>query len=757
MAASAPATRTQPRRKSARIKSTHNNKVDDSNSSAGTQKPLSISERSRKKPKVVEAPPREIVDLTVDDDSEVEELPTRAPRGSLRKLLDIPLDVLLEIFTHVMPDDLLNVARTNKSFAALLLSRRSISIWRATLDTAYLNAGYPPTPEGWTELAWVQLVSGSRACSLCGKRTTFDVLWAFRKRLCKACRDNHIVYHGDRRVEHILRDADKDIGTIIPSCRLPGSRAAVKYLWIQDVLAYHRGLEKLSRECQDRALFLLKREELDTQMANRTQPILDHARLCEEGAVRLKEGQVADKEKLTIQRVTLIYERLLALGFEAADLEEPLIRHHKDVDNPRLLTKAVWDRLKPTLVELAKQSRKIRLEREVVERRTARMKAVATEYRTFLTRVAPSAVSLMPTVDEVLHFPQVCAAIAKDKDATDELHKTVAKALDASLPDFFQYITTRADVLRNNMPDLWPVAQISECVPSKAASSSSSGPSLLALDLPSSIAELDLVAYTFACGRAKQATSNKYCDVQHDGKPEVHYGLDILAHACALSGLAEDNFKPLPAYHRAVLRILKLLELDPVSTTVTMLDTLDPAFVDSSSLRGLTDSQLYKLLTWREAVERVKHCEGRKTSGVRSLTVSERQWFNTKVIGEGGRLSTIPLEVDWWATPIERLPVWGCCHCFAHLNSDMNEPLERRSQYDDGWRCYDKLCGSHPDDPWRWFTLSQVRAHLIEFHKIDVHRDGQDYFSNRHVSRRKYTSFSCIPANLGVGEPLQFA
>lgn len=80
-----------------------------------------------------------------------------------------------------------------------------------------------------------------------------------------------------------------------------------------------------------------------------------HARLCEEGAVRLKERQNVDKEKQTIDRVTLcvhsllsfgfsqlsnrIYERLLALGFESADLEEPSIRRHKDVDNPRLLTK----------------------------------------------------------------------------------------------------------------------------------------------------------------------------------------------------------------------------------------------------------------------------------------------------------------------------------------------------------------------------------------------------------------------------------
>lgn len=96
------------------------------------------------------------------------------------------------------------------------------------------------------------------------------------------------------------------------------------YFWCTDIVAYHRELEKLSRECQDKTLFLAKRDELDAQMATRTRLIMDvrgthigivntpnltlrtqHARLCEEGSMRLKEGQVADKEEQTIQRVTL--------------------------------------------------------------------------------------------------------------------------------------------------------------------------------------------------------------------------------------------------------------------------------------------------------------------------------------------------------------------------------------------------------------------------------------------------------------------
>lgn len=49
-------------------------------------------------------------------------------------------------------------------------------------------------------------------------------------------------------------------------------------------------------------------------------------------------------------------------------------------------------------------------------------------------------------------------------------------------------------------------------------------------------------------------------------------------------------------------------------------------------------------------------------------------------------------------------------------------------------------------------SLTQVIRHSI------VHpRDGQDYFLNRHVSRKRQTGFPLIPAHLSVGATLRFS
>ncbi|KZV75625.1 hypothetical protein PENSPDRAFT_646920 [Peniophora sp. CONT] len=738
---------TQPQRKSARIKSAQTKAG--KTQSQDAQRTLPDVKPICKKQKVVGVPKRGWRRRAID--VETEDLPTRISRGSLGRLLDSPLDILLEIFTHLMPGDLLKVACINKSFSELLLSRRSISIWRAMLDAASLK-GYPPKPEEWTELAWVQLVSGSKLCGICGGMTTFDISWSFRMRLCRACRNEHIVSCGSVSVEHKLRDKDKDIKMILPSCTVESRWGrAYSYILADDVLAYHGALEDLSHEFQDEDTFLAKREELDAEMIEDTRLVMDHAKLCEEGAERFKNAQVVDNDEQIITRVTRIYERLLDLGFEAADLEEPLIRQHKDVNNPRPLTKEAWERLRPNLIELAKKARDTRLKREKVERRQAREKVVATEYRAFLRRVAPSTISLMPTMDDLLRLPPVCTAVADDEGETDTLHKTVAQALVASLPSISEFITNRADAFRTAIPITWPVARLDQGV--SATSSTSVGPTTQhELDLRSSLLSLDLAVYAFSCGQTSHAVGSESC------KAQFYYGLEVLAHLCPLSGSADVKFKPLPTYHLAVLRVLKLLQLDPTSTTVVMLDTLDPALVDSSLLTDRwTQTKTYKLLTWRQAVERVTNSIVNKTAPcVRLLTPAESQWFNAEVVDKGGRTSGLPERTaSSSASAIEYLPVWGCSKCSAHLDPYPNT-LHKCSSRDEG---YVRLCASYPDDPWRWFRLSQVRTHLAEAHNTLAvhHREGQDYFLNRHVSRRRQTGFPLIPAKLSAGEAVVFA
>lgn len=61
----------------------------------------------------------------------------------------------LQIFSHLEPIDLLHLARTNKSFRALLVSRRSTALWRAARRNI---PDLPECPEDISEPALANLL-----------------------------------------------------------------------------------------------------------------------------------------------------------------------------------------------------------------------------------------------------------------------------------------------------------------------------------------------------------------------------------------------------------------------------------------------------------------------------------------------------------------------------------------------------------------------------------------------------------------------
>ncbi|EED84917.1 predicted protein [Postia placenta Mad-698-R] len=106
--------------------------------------------------------------------------------GSTMTLTDLPLDILLQIFSFLDPGDLLILARTNKPFRSTLMHRESRSIWTAAIaETPYL----PPCPEWLTEPQYADLAFGEQ-CYLCGtkvfkpRRWTY---WEYNVRYCGYC------------------------------------------------------------------------------------------------------------------------------------------------------------------------------------------------------------------------------------------------------------------------------------------------------------------------------------------------------------------------------------------------------------------------------------------------------------------------------------------------------------------------------------------------------------------------------------------
>ncbi|KIK95926.1 hypothetical protein PAXRUDRAFT_826525 [Paxillus rubicundulus Ve08.2h10] len=104
-------------------------------------------------------------------------------RGRLEMMPGMNLDVLFYIFGFLHPMDILNLARTTKSFRQLLMRKSSAFIWKTSCKQI---DGLPDCPPDLTEPQYVNLVFDPH-CHRCGKVAP-TIHWRLRLRYCPACR-----------------------------------------------------------------------------------------------------------------------------------------------------------------------------------------------------------------------------------------------------------------------------------------------------------------------------------------------------------------------------------------------------------------------------------------------------------------------------------------------------------------------------------------------------------------------------------------
>ncbi|KAF9030726.1 hypothetical protein BDZ89DRAFT_1132267 [Hymenopellis radicata] len=104
--------------------------------------------------------------------------------GELKTLLEMPLDILYEVCSHLTIVDALNMALTTKALRTLLMNKAWSSVWRAVL--ANDPDGFPPKPDDINEPQYAALICGLY-CFKCGKDGYTSPLWCARQRLCEVC------------------------------------------------------------------------------------------------------------------------------------------------------------------------------------------------------------------------------------------------------------------------------------------------------------------------------------------------------------------------------------------------------------------------------------------------------------------------------------------------------------------------------------------------------------------------------------------
>ncbi|KAJ7632883.1 hypothetical protein FB45DRAFT_913789 [Roridomyces roridus] len=269
-------------------------------------------------------------------------------RGQLKMLPEMPLDILLEIFSQLEPPDVLRAP--------------AISIWRS----AFLNdPDLPAIPQGLTEPQYANLAF-SQHCHFCYAAGEHHILWAFHVRSCESCLAGR--FDDPHKVM-------KNMGEIQPDKALPLlNRALVRgYRW---VYSYEE-----AKEINDKVGELNKG---DAAIGGKlVEDITSHALQAQMSGTLREARRARMRQEARDRRKNAVCRRLSDLGYA---------EEHSLIDSEEVLTDQAWNKMEAVLVELMLKAR------ERVKKR--KRKALLKERRSLLISVLDKFVRQRP-LDEV--------------------------------------------------------------------------------------------------------------------------------------------------------------------------------------------------------------------------------------------------------------------------------------------------------------------------------------------------------------------
>ncbi|KAJ1300874.1 hypothetical protein OPQ81_002512 [Rhizoctonia solani] len=282
------------------------------------------------------------------------QVPKRGKRASLGRLLDMPPEVFNEIATHLLPIDLLSLARSNRFFRNIFMSRTSQHLWKQALQNI---PDLPPCPPELSEPQYVSLIF-SKTCSNCGTRVLRRMDPYLYVRLCNSCRTEQII-------------GISLFSPLIPF--LPKSDVVMDHSRPEFISTLRSELLKIQAETrQDDESFDEWQKERATVMRERHERGVE----LEDYLDMMDNEREIELDDLRHQRQDQIKERLLEEGWTNQDMEPSLSNSsewHKLVFQPKLITDRIWANLYPKLLPLLNSNRAYHDRIDKANRRRARI------------------------------------------------------------------------------------------------------------------------------------------------------------------------------------------------------------------------------------------------------------------------------------------------------------------------------------------------------------------------------------------------
>ncbi|KAL1677708.1 hypothetical protein EV122DRAFT_213473 [Schizophyllum commune] len=265
-----------------------------------------------RKATTIEPPPRKRL-RTEDDGGKVSSASNlHAPASAL---LNLPLDVLLEILSHVDPMSLRHVSRTSQALRDTLTGPRSDWIWRASY--ANTDHGLPSVPN---DMAVPQFLSFlvDRVCDFCQECPSpgnyIKRIWAARIKCCnrRSWRSENMVHEIDMDIFPIVREIKTILGPEYPLHKVfPSSEYHCQPCYREYPRALVECLAAEFSQVADKKAWLIKREK-------EHENVLEHAGTCSRWDLKQLWKRQAMTKEVREERVREITKRMrrLEMGCE---------------------------------------------------------------------------------------------------------------------------------------------------------------------------------------------------------------------------------------------------------------------------------------------------------------------------------------------------------------------------------------------------------------------------------------------------------
>ncbi|KAF9559585.1 hypothetical protein CPC08DRAFT_708759 [Agrocybe pediades] len=345
----------------------------------------------------------------------------RGMRGRLKDILEMPMDILVEIFGHLDPLALIHLTWTTKGFRILLLSKNADSraIWKASIANV---PGLPPCPGDLSEpkYAYLAFVNICHRCHKWGRNSnSIRIFWYARVRLCHSpCAEE----------EFSIRFPPNewaDIPTLEPLIPI-AEFAARRYFSKRFHTATYNRWDEEYQKAENKKAWVDNKVEVQKRLSA-------HAGACKTWLYEAEREARNAREREAEARKPIVRDMLNNLGWSE---EISMLEQRKDsyglhpLSHPAVrkacrkkITGLVLSRLERTLVEHMEKIKERRLRNVRARLLRERLPLLAEVYKTYVADLpanfiypALADIFFHPDVQGIMNLPSEMAVTSRDFD-----------------------------------------------------------------------------------------------------------------------------------------------------------------------------------------------------------------------------------------------------------------------------------------------------------------------------------------------------